>query len=216
MWWAWYVKPRMCLFSVSQRSVLAALRVVTRRAFKTGSQLAASQAARWKIARSLLGWCERPPKPTPGPSTKQLSAAETSARLAALGEKSALAAAVPVGEVEDRGDDNRPRKRAVVRIPRKRRVRTLAQAMHTVDQRAAWRMSHGGQRYLCRCVGEQGHIGLVTQTTRVAHRTLHGLGGQLFLCPMAFSMTACIGNLLPRSDTVKCGVACLLDPSRLF
>ncbi|CAM9595003.1 unnamed protein product, partial [Ectocarpus sp. 8 AP-2014] len=99
-------------------------RVVTRRAFKTGSQLAASQAARWKIARSLLGWCERPPTPTPGPSTKPLSAAETSARPAALGEKSVLAPAIPVGEDEDREDDNRPRKRAVVRIPRKRRGTT--------------------------------------------------------------------------------------------
>ncbi|CAN0571256.1 unnamed protein product, partial [Ectocarpus sp. 12 AP-2014] len=87
----------------------------------TGSQLAASQAARWKVARSSLGWCERPPTPTPGPSTKPLSTADTSARLAALGGKSALAATVPVGEVEDRGDDNRPRRRAVVRIPRKRR-----------------------------------------------------------------------------------------------
>lgn len=92
---------------------LCVARAVTRRTFKTAKQLAASQAARWKLARSCLGWHETPPAAT----------IIGEPAIAKLGSKSVPreeAARVAVGSAAHQTlDDTRPRKRAVVRKPRK-------------------------------------------------------------------------------------------------
>lgn len=104
------------------------LRAVTRRAFKTSEQLAASEAARWKMARSRLGWHEKKPTatPLPGICTKPCPMGEARPRTTAprktVGTHAAADAAMECGMSGKVEEDSRPRKRAVVRTHRKDKV----------------------------------------------------------------------------------------------
>lgn len=94
---------------------------MTRRAFKTAEQLRASEAARWEMARLKLGWHERMPE-VKHPSRL---CAEPRPRVATPVESTTGSTADAAVEACTDGnvqDDNRPRKRAVVRIPRKQKV----------------------------------------------------------------------------------------------
>lgn len=108
------------------RFVPVTLRAVSRRAFKTSEQLAASETARWKMARLRLGWHERKPTATPSPGlcTQPVPMAETRPRTTATGKTAGVAAAAAVeADTDDKVEvDSRPRKRAVVRVNRKEKV----------------------------------------------------------------------------------------------
>lgn len=97
-------------------------RAVTRRAFKTKRQLAASEAARWKLANSLLGWREQQPvtetKPTGAKKCDRAATSKRASRQPAAG----VAQQEDVKEKVVQQEDVRPRKRAVVRKPRKQKV----------------------------------------------------------------------------------------------
>lgn len=106
------------------------LRAVTRRAFKTEKQLAASEAARWKLANYLLGWHEqRPVAETNSTETKSTRAKKrdrAATSKPASGERVAGAGKKEEEnikeKVEEKVEDIRPRKRAVVKKPRKKKV----------------------------------------------------------------------------------------------
>lgn len=94
---------------------------MTRRAFKTAEQLAASEAARWGMAHSKLGWHDRRPtaKHSSKLYTKPLPRAANPVE-STTGAAAAAAAAAGAGADDSARDDGRPRKRAIVRIPRKK------------------------------------------------------------------------------------------------
>lgn len=104
-------------------------RVVTRRAFKTKQQLATSDAERWKMARENIGWHEMPPRHAESTSYHKAQNASrkhgnpsapggVGRTTAEAGETLAAKRAVE----EMGGQDNRPRKRAIVRKPKREKV----------------------------------------------------------------------------------------------
>lgn len=97
-------------------------RAVTRRAFKTKTQLAASEAARWKLANSLLGWHEQQPVAETKPTGAKKSVRAATSKRALREPAAGVAQQEDVKEKVVQQEDVRPRKRAVVRKPRKQKV----------------------------------------------------------------------------------------------
>eukprot|EP00752_Nemacystus_decipiens_P009815 g8759.t1 len=97
-------------------------RAVTRRAFKTQEQLVTSEAARWAMARSKLGWHERMPE---AKCSSRLCTEPLPRTVTLVGSATGAASTtVEAGADDNVHGDSRPRKRAVVRIPRKHKGTT--------------------------------------------------------------------------------------------